>query len=634
MNSRTATSLLLPALLLIFLAAPLMPVRAADEASMIDEKYTWDLSDLYPNDEAWQKAKKALEQRIPSIAPYKGRLGESAAVMVEAVELITDISKEYARLRTYASLNSDTDTREAGPLAMRQEIGQVGTTLGAAVSFMDPEILAMDPKKVEGFLAEEPKLADYRMLLDDLQRRREHTLNEGEEEVIANASLVSGAPFDLYNIFVGADMPYPTVKLSTGEEVRMDQSAYTRHRSSPVREDRIAVFDAFWTRFGEFGRTLGTSLYSGVKKDVFYTTVRNYDSALESALDAANIPTEVYHTLVREVNASLPTLHRYLKLRQRMLGLDEIHYYDIYPPIVKEVQMDFPYDQGVQVMLDSLAPLGTGYVEALAAGIESRWIDVYPGQGKRSGAYMSGSAYDVHPYMLLNYVDDYNSLSTLAHECGHAMQTYFSNEAQPYPTADYTIFVAEIASTLNEALLSDHMLKHAQSDEEKLFLLGSYLDNLRGTFYRQTMFAEFELKIHELVEQGEALTGDKLNEVYGELLRRYHGHDEGVMTINPLYNVEWAYIRHFYYNFYVYQYSTSFVASTALSQMILNGEEGALERYMAFLSAGSSDYSVELVKQAGVDLTSPEPYRATVKVMNDVMDQIEAILDKQEQNAG
>ena len=629
MNTRFATPLILAALLLTFLPAPSVPATASDEAAMNDEKYAWDLTDLYPNDEAWVKAKKALEGRIPAIDQYRGRLGESSAVMAEAFSLISSISKEYARIRSYASLNSDTDTREAGPLAMKQEIGQVGTTLGAAVSFVDPEILALDPKVIDGFLAEEPALLDYRMLLDDLQRRREHTLGEGEEEVIANASLVSGAPFDLYGIFVGADMPYPTVELSTGEKVLMDQSAYTKHRSSPVREDRIAVFDAFWTKFNEFGRTLGTSLYSGVKRDLFYAKVRNYDSSLESALDSGNIPTDVYHTLIREVNASLPTLHRYLKLRQRMLGLDELHYYDIYPPIVKEVEMDFPYEDGVKLMLESLAPLGEEYVNGLAGGVASRWIDVYPSQGKRSGAYMSGSAYDVHPYMLLNYVDDYNSLSTLAHECGHAMQTYFSNMAQPYPTADYTIFVAEIASTLNEALLNPYLLEKAESDEEKLFLLGSYLDNLRGTFYRQTMFAEFELKIHELVEKGEALTGDRLNEVYGELLRRYHGHDEGVMTINPLYNVEWAYIRHFYYNFYVYQYSTSFVASTALAQKILDGEEGALERYMDFLKAGSSDYSVELVKKAGVDLTSPEPYRATVQVMNDVMDQIEAILDKQ-----
>jgi len=629
MKTRNAIPLTLAALLLTLLAAPTAPVCASDEAQMKDTKYTWDLTDLYPNDEAWEKAKTALEARIPEINAYRGRLGESASVMAEAFGLIADITREYARLRTYASLNSDTDTRESGPLAMKQEIGQVGTTLGAATSFIDPEVLALDPEVIKGFLSEEPKLADYRMILDDLQRRREHTLGQGEEEVIANASLIAGAPFDLYGIFVGADMPYPTMKLSTGEEVRLDQSAYTRHRSSPVREDRIAVFDTFWTAFNEYNRTLGASLYAAVKRDIFYTRVRNYESALASALDSANIPTDVYHTLVREVNASLPTLHRYLKLRQRMLGLDEIHYYDIYPPIVKEVQMDFPYDEGVKLMLESLAPLGDEYVNALANGIDSRWIDVYPGTGKRSGAYMSGSAYDVHPYMLLNYVDDYNSLSTLAHECGHAMQTYFSNKTQPYPTADYTIFVAEIASTLNEALLNDHMMKNAKSDEEKLFLLGSYLDNLRGTFYRQTMFAEFELKIHELVEQGEALTGDKLNEIYGELLRRYHGHDEGVMTINPLYNAEWAYIRHFYYNFYVYQYSTSFVASTALAQKILNGEEGALERYMEFLSAGSSDYSVELVKKAGVDLTAPEPYRATVQVMNEVMDQIEAILDRQ-----
>jgi len=629
MNTKIATPLVLAASLLILLAAPAVPASASDEASMNDQAHTWDLTDLFPNDEAWEKAKKALEERIPSIEPYRGRLGESAGVMAEAFGLISDITREYARIRTYASLNSDQDTREAGPLGMRQEIGQLGTTLGATVSFVDPEILALDPKVLDGFLAEEPKLAVYRMLLDDLQRRRDHTLGEGEEEVIATASLISGAPSDLYGIFVGADMPYPTVKLSTGEEVRMDQAAYTKHRAAPAREDRIAVFDAFWNRFNDYSRTLGTSLYSGVKRDLFYTKVRNYDTALASALDAANIPTDVYHTLVREVNASLPTLHRYLKLRQRMLGLDEIHYYDIYPPIVKEVEMDFPYEEGVKLMLESLTPLGEEYVKGLAAGIDSRWIDVYPGQGKRSGAYMAGSAYDVHPYMLLNYVDDYNSLSTLAHECGHAMQTWFSNKAQPYPTADYTIFVAEIASTLNEALLSHYLLEKAETDEEKLFLLGSYLDGLRGTFYRQTMFAEFELKIHKLVEQGEALTGDKLSEVYGELLRRYHGHDEGVMTINPLYNVEWAYIRHFYYNFYVYQYSTSFVASTALSQMILNGEEGALERYIDFLKAGSSDYSVELVKKAGVDLTSPEPYRATVKVMNDVMDQIEAILDKQ-----
>jgi oligoendopeptidase F len=433
----------------------------------------------------------------------------------------------------------------------------------------------------------------------------------------------------VYSILANADMPWPTVTLSDGTEARLDQSGYTRWRSAPNRADRELVFDAFWATWKEWERTCGVSLYSQVKRDLFYARARRYPSTLAAALDRTNVPEAVYHTLIEATNANLDTLHRYFRLRGRMLGVDRMRYVDIYPPLVT-TDLEFPIEVGRELVLDALEPLGPSYVATVRTGFTERWMDTYPRPGKRAGAYSNGSVYDVHPYVLMNYNDDYESVSTLAHEWGHAMHSALANAAQPYPTAEYSIFIAEVASTFNEALLLDHVLETAKDDTERLYYLGSALEGLRGTFFRQAMFAEFELLIHRAVEGGEALSGERLTREYGELLKRFHGHDQGVVAIDDAYAVEWAYIPHFYYNYYVYQYATALAAASLFADDVLAGKPGAAERYLGALAAGGSEHPYELLREAGVDLASPAPYQALIARMNRIMDEIETILDRRQ----
>ena len=605
-------------------------IAVAAEDKPVAEKYRWNLADLYPTPAAFDAARQGLAGRLAELDAHRGTLGTSPASMKDALDLYFGLSKELARVGGYASLRSDEDTRVPANLAARQEVQQLAADLATHSAWMAPEILALPAGTVGRFLAAEPGLAPYRFFLEDTERQRAHTLSPAEEKLLAQAGMVTPAASTTYGILANADLPFPEVTLSDGKKVRLDQAAYARYRALPNRADRVLVFHEFWETYKAFERTFGTTLDANVKRDLFYARARNYPSCLASALDAANVPEAVYRTLVAEADHALPTLHRAFRLRARLLGITDLAYHDIYPPLVHKAEMGFPVEKGEALVLDALAPLGPDYVEAVRHGFASRWMDVYPQTGKRSGAYSSGSAYDVHPYLLLNYNDDYESVSTLAHEWGHAMHSYLANHAQPYPTADYPIFIAEVASTFNEALLLRKMLAQAGSDDERLFLLGSYLEGLRGTFFRQAMFAEFELAIHQAAEKGEALTGAKLTEMYGELLRRYHGQDQGVMRIPDEYDVEWAYIPHFYYNFYVYQYATSLAASAQLSREVLEGKPGARDRYLGMLKAGGSRYPYELLRDAGVDLATPAPYRALEANMNWAMDEIEKIVARRE----
>ena len=406
---------------------------------------------------------------------------------------------------------SDEDTRAAGPLADSQEVQQLATEFSSRSAWLAPEVLALPAGTVARFLAAEPGLAPYRFFLEDLERQRPHTLSSGEEKLLALSGMIAQAPGTMSGILRNADLPYPEVTLSSGEKVAIDQAGYGRYRALPDRADRILVFREFWKLFGSYQRTLGVALDAQVKRDLFYARARNYPTCLASSLAANNVPEAVYRTLIAEANRALPTLHRAFKLRGRLLGIDDLAYHDIYPPLVADLDASYPIGKGEALVLSALAPLGAEYVATVRRGFESRWMDVYPRPGKRSGAYSNGSAYDVHPYVLMNYNDDYESVSTLAHEWGHAMHSHLANAAQPYPTADYSIFIAEVASTFNEALLLRRSLDEAKSDGERISLLGSYVENLRGTFFRQTMFAEFELATHEAAERGEALTGEKLS---------------------------------------------------------------------------------------------------------------------------
>ena len=565
---------------------------------------------------------------LPALEKYQGTLGTSAQQLLGCLDLATQLRKEFWRLSSYASMSLDQDTRVQTYLAMQQDMSKIGATFGAKAAFIDPEILKIDSAKIQEFLKSEKKLEIYRHYLDDLLRRRIHTGTEGEEKIIADAGLMAEAPENIHNIFSHADFPFPEVTLSDGKTVKINQANYTLYRTLPNRDDRKKVFSTFFNKLNTFNRTYGTDLNAQVNRDIFYRNARKYNSCLESSLDASNVPTQVYHSLVDNVNKNLGTFHRYLKLRQRILGVDQLHYYDLYAPLLGNVDLNYSFEEAQKHVIAALKPLGDDYVSIIKKAFNERWLDVYPTEGKKSGGYSNGAVYDVHPYILLNYIGTFEEVRTIAHELGHTMQSYLSNTHQPFATADYPTFVAEVASTFNEALLIDYMLKQIKDDNVRLSLLGDYLENIRQTVFRQTQFAEFELRIHEIAEKGESLTGDVLNSTYDEIVKKYYGHQQGVCVVDDEIKAEWIYIPHFYLNFYVFQYATAYTASAALSERTLAGDKTSTKKYIEFLSAGGSDYPINLLKKAGVDMTTSEPFELTMKKMNRVMDEMEKILNK------
>jgi len=598
-----------------------LAAHAADERP----QDRWNLADLYPSAEAWNADAATLESELAAMAGCRGKLGESARRLRECLDIQAGIAKRAGRLRTYSGELLSEDTGAPPSLTLSQRSQVLGAKIGEASAFIRPEVLALGRERVDRMLAEEPGLAVYRHRLDMILRAAPHTLDGPGESLVASFQLAANQSGNIYNILSNADMPWPKVKLSDGKEVLIDQSAYTHYRELENRDDRKKVFDAFWGEWKQFERTMGVAFYGMLKEDAVATKVRKYRDTLSRKLDANNIPPAVYDALIKSTHETLPTLHRYFRLRARMLNVQQLRYYDIYPPLLPGGR-EYPLDEGVGLMLESVKPLGAEYVAAMRKGVQDRWMDAYPRPRKQSGAHMNGGAYEVHPYVLMNYSGNYESVSTLSHEWGHAMHSYLSNRGQPYVNAGYATFVAEIASTFNEALLLEHVLKAAKNDDERLLYLGSALESLRGTFYRQAMFADFERDVHARVDRGESLTGADLTRMYGEILRRYHGDREGVLKVDDLYAVEWAYIPHFYSSFYVFQYATSIAASALLAEQVLAGQPGARERYLKLISSGGSDYPYNLVKAAGVDLATVEPYQALAKRMDRIMDEIEAIL--------
>ena len=598
------------------------------ERSAVPDQYKWDLTKIYPTDQAWRSAKDKLAADLPMIREFKGHLGESPQKLADALELTSRMSKEFSRLYVYASMTSDQDTRVSLYQGMQQEMAQMGATFGAETSYVEPEILKIDPAWVDSFISGEPRLKVYNFYLHDILRRRAHTLSDSEEKILASSSIVASASSDTFGILSDADFAYPTVTLSDGKSVKLDSAGFNLYRAVPNRADREKVMSSFFGALGAFRATYGSTLNGEVQSDVFYAKTRNYSNSLERALDGANIPTSVYMRLIDGVNRGLPTFHRYLNLRKKMMGVSELHYYDLYAPLVSSVDLTYTAQEAEKHVTAALKPLGPDYAAAANRAFNERWIDLYPNPGKRSGAYSNGGAYDVHPYMLINYNGKYTDVSTIAHELGHTMQSYLSNKTQPYPLADYPIFVAEVASTFNEALLVDYMLKTITDDATKLSLLGNYLEGIKGTLFRQAQFAEFELRAHEMAEKGEPLTGDALSKLYADITKKYYGHDKGVCIVDDYIQYEWAFIPHFYRNYYVYQYATSFTASAALSEKVLGGDAAATKRYLTFLSAGGSKYPIDLLKDAGVDMTTDEPLNLSLQKMNRVMDDMEKILAK------
>ncbi|MBN2805914.1 MAG: oligoendopeptidase F [Prolixibacteraceae bacterium] len=596
--------------------------------SEIADQYKWDLSDIYASEADWRASKDALSKELNKVEQYKGTLTKSAKNLLECLEFNSNISKEASKLYIYAGMHSDLDTRDMKYTGMKQELQQMFSDFGAKSAFIQPEILTAEWETIEGFIKTEPKLEVYRMGLENMFRTKKHTLSEAEERIMALSGMIGGTAQQVYGTFSNAEMPKPEVTLSNGEKIEIGSSEYSRYRAAANRADREIVFDAYWNNYAKFKASFGEMLYGNVKRDMFRAKARHYESSLEAALYPNNIPTSVYHSLVENVNKNLPAFHRYLNIKKRMMGVDTLKYLDLYAPVVKDVDEKYSYDEAAAIILEALKPLGDDYVAVVKKAIDERWIDVYPTPGKRSGAYSNGAFYDGHPFILLNYTDQYNDVSTMAHELGHTMQSYLSNKKQPYPLADYEIFVAEVASTFNEVLLFNYMLDKVENDDLKLSLLMNWLDGFKGTLFRQTQFAEFELKIHEAAEAGKPLTGDTFSEMYTNIVNAYYGHNEGVCHVDDYISMEWAFIPHFYYNFYVYQYSTSFTASISLAEKVLAGDKKTLENYLNFLAAGGSDYPIELLKAAGVDMTSAEPFEKTIEAMNRVMDEIERILDK------
>lgn len=592
----------------------------------IPDKYKWNLADLYPSDAAWRVEKDALVPTLAQAKSFAGTLGQSAAQLATALAAQAAQEKTLARLFAYANLAADQDTRVAAYQGMSDEMTQVAAQFGAAWAFVEPELLTLDPKTLESWIAATPDLKPYTFALRDVLRRKAHTLNAREEALLAQTLPMAAGAGHTSGMLLNADLPWPTVKQASGAEVRLDTSGFSAARASADREDRRKAMEAFFGALGSYRRTIGSTLATSVQAALFQTRARNYESTVQRALDGPNLPPSVQTALVDGVNANLAAFHRYLTLRKRILGVSELHYYDLYAPLVAGVPLEYTVEQAQEEVKRTTAVLGDDYVQALDRAFRERWIDYYPTTGKQSGAYVAGYAYDVHPYMLLNYNGQYTDMSALAHEAGHLMHSYFSAKNQPYPTAGYPTFVAEVASTLNEALLIEQMLKKVQEPKARLALLGNYLEGVKGTVFRQTQFAEFELRIHEMAQKGEPLTGDMLSKVYLEITRKYYGHDQKIAVVDDYVADEWAYITHFYRPFYVFQYATSFTASTALSEKVLSGSPDAIRRYRTFLASGGSKYAVDLLKDAGVDMTTTEPLDLTIKKMNRVMDEMERLL--------
>ncbi len=602
-------------------ALPAFAQTAADGATV-----TWDLTDIYPDWMAWNAAHQQVLDALPRLKGYEGHLGDGAEVMAKALANMSDVEKTAARVAIYASLRSDEDVRVAENQERDGQATDMYTALGKATSWVAPEVLALGKDKVDGFIAQSPTLQRrFAFSLHNILRGAEHVLDAQGERLLAGASAPLGAPSDVRSQLAASDIPRPTVTLSDGREVKLDDQGYTLTRDAPNRDDRKLVFDKFWHSYAEFSNSLGAAYAAKIKGDIFRANSRDYPNTLSWALDGPNIPEAVYRTLVDEVNKGLPQLQRYFDLRRRVLGLPDIGYYDIYPPLVT-LDRKFTLTDMRNIALEALKPFGPEYVGLLRDATARKWMDPFPRPGKSSGAYMNGGVYDVHPYLLLNLGENYEGASTYAHEWGHAIHTMLAKANNPYETYRYATFIAEIASTVNEVFVARYMMERARTKEEKLYYLGMQLENARGTFFRQTQFVEFELKAHELGENGEGMSGKKFAEIYYDILRRYHGEK---MILPDYVAHEWSYISHFFRStpYYVFQYATSISAGTWFANRILDGGARERDQFLAVLKAGGSDYPVDILKKkAGLDMTKPEVYRDFVATFSKTMDQIEALL--------
>jgi oligoendopeptidase F len=591
--------------------------------SEVKPEHTWALETLYANNEAWEQDFKKIEGLVPKLAGYQGKLGQSAQMLLEALKARDEISEVLERVGSYARMRKDEDNTNSTYIALNDRVMSLYARVRTAGSYMTPEILAIPTETMNAWLAQDEGLKLYKFELEDLLREKAHVRSAEVEALMAQASEIAAAPSSIFGMLDNADMKFPKIKDEQGNEVELTKGRFVPFLESADRRVREEAFNTLYATYAKFRNTLAATHASSVKKDIFFARARNYPSARAMALSGTNVPESVYDNLLSTVDKNLPSLHRYVRLRKQMLKLDELHMYDLYTHMVAEANKKVPYEEAIATIKEALQPLGEDYIKTAMEGLTTaRWVDVYENEGKSSGAY-SGGAYSSHPFILLNYQDSLDSMFTLAHELGHSMHSYFTRKTQPYPYGHYTIFVAEVASTFNEALLTDFLLKRTDDKTLRMYLINHYLEQFRTTLYRQTMFAEFEHLTHQKAEQNEALTPDLLCSMYYDLNKKYYG-TEG-MVVDKAIEMEWARIPHFYRPFYVYQYATGLSAAVALSQKVLTEGKPAVDRYLGFLSKGGSEYSIDLLKGAGVDMTSPEPVQKALDVFAKLLDEMEQL---------
>lgn len=590
--------------------------------SQVDPANTWAITDLYPSDQAWREACENVRGLVRDLAAHRGRLGESAATLLAFLRLQDEIDLQGDRMISYAFRKSDEDTRNPVYQEMSAQAQNFLVELSQALSFQTPELLAIEDATLESFYAQEPALAHYRLMLKRIRSKKDHTLSPDCEALLASAERMGQAPDDIFSLLNDADMTYPDATDSKGETHPVTHGNYVALLQSADRTLRQSAFQSLYSVYGQFRNTCAAILGAQMKQLQFFADARRYPSALHAALAETEVDPQIYHNLIQTVHDNLDAMHRYVRLRKKLLGVDKLHYYDLYTPIVADEDASIPFEQAKDMAREALKPLGEDYLKILNEGFDNRWIDVYENQGKRSGAYSAG-VYGVHPYVLLNYTDTLDDVFTLVHEMGHALHSYLSNHTQSVTYAGYKIFVAEVASTCNEALLMQHLLSKTTEPKCRAYLINHFLEQFRGTLYRQTMFAEFELWCSEQTRKGQPLTAESLNEKYAELNRLYYGED---IEPDPEIALEWARIPHFYYNFYVYQYATGFTSAIALSQRILKEGRPAVEDYLRFLSGGCSADPVSLLKGAGVDISSPAPIVDALKLFDTLIGEMEQLM--------
>ena len=600
---------------------PLDTPKAIPQRGEIEEKYTWNLADLYKDDAAWEADYRAAQEVIKKAADFKGQLADSPQTLYDCLEARYNLDLKCHSLYQYAKLNQDLDTRVSKYQAMTDRAAMLNSQAMAAFSFVEPELMKIDDDKLKELGAKFPKTDVYDFYIKELIRSRKHIRSEEVEELLAQTMMMARGPESIFTLLDDADLKYPSMKDEDGNEVQLTKQRFQKFMEAADRRVRKEAHEKFNSVYAEHINTIGASLAASINKDIFYSRARKYESCLHHALDAFNIPVSVYHSLVDTTESNLEGLHKWIGLRKKVLKLDEICPYDVYNPLFPEQNFDISYADAIKEILAALAPLGETYVNMIKKAFDSRWVDVYETEGKSSGAYSWGN-YALHPFIMMNYNNTISNMFTLAHEMGHAMHSFNSGQAQPYAKSQYSIFVAEVASTLNEGLLIDHLLKKTDDEKKKLFLLNKQIDKTLGTYLHQVFFAHFELKIHELVEGGEALSPDKACEIWEKLNKKYYG--TGI-TMDEYSKYKWGRIPHYYRMYYVYQYATSYAASQAILDKFLSGEKGIIEKYLELLSSGGSDYPVNQLKKCGVDMTTSAPFEATIKLFGEQVDEVERL---------